>query len=440
MSDVFPTEIELTESEAEALSGTNHQATGLPILAAGIGTGSSPSLEVQFNRMFDKLLSIVKNERELQVVKTGALAIGVFPGDYTLGGTRKRFAGNTSQALTDNATNYVYLDASNALTVSTSSFGAVNTTWPLAEIVTASGAITSITDRRNYARNALPTSTSSSDTGTNETSFKINEDGSASAGVDTMVEFERGTDNSENAALVYVVSTNKFELRTQETTGTLAPVNVEKVQISGTDMVDSDGAAKVASAVAGAGLSHSSGVLSCKTLAAKGTGISDDTLTVAVGTGVQIGSNGVEVSLSASGGLETTDPGVSGTLQLKKAESHPHHQGTYDATKGGAALLMVRGQVSSGANATIFNANAPYKFRVIDAWSINESANGGTWKVDDGTNDITDTVTVGASDTDIDRATQVNDANSTISTNGTLRIVATGSLDATIFVVYERVA
>lgn len=100
---------------------------------------------------------------------------------------------------------------------------------------------------------------------------------------------------------------------------------------------------------------------------------------------------------------------------------------------------------NQGAAVNIFNANAPFKFRVIDAWSINQSGDGGTWKLNDGAagagTDITDVVTVAASDKDIDRITEIDDAAWEIASSGSLSIVPDGggALDCTIFVNCIRV-
>jgi len=94
----------------------------------------------------------------------------------------------------------------------------------------------------------------------------------------------------------------------------------------------------------------------------------------------------------------------------------------------------------------IFTDNAPFKFRVIDAWSIATSADGGTWKLHKGKvgalgNAITDVVTVAASDTDIDRIGAIDNAEWEIAENGSLTIVADagGTLDGLICVRAMRV-
>ena len=94
----------------------------------------------------------------------------------------------------------------------------------------------------------------------------------------------------------------------------------------------------------------------------------------------------------------------------------------------------------SGAATTGVVENAPFKFRVLDAWSIGTSANGGTWKVTDGTNDIISAVTQGTTDKEIDRAADVDDAYYDISQGGKLKIVSTGaSFSGTVFILCARV-
>ena len=94
----------------------------------------------------------------------------------------------------------------------------------------------------------------------------------------------------------------------------------------------------------------------------------------------------------------------------------------------------------SGAATTSVVENAPFKFRVLDAWSIGTSADGGNWKVTDGTNDIISNVTQAGTDKEIDRAADVDDAYYDISQGGKLKIVSTGaSFSGTVFILCARV-
>ncbi len=94
----------------------------------------------------------------------------------------------------------------------------------------------------------------------------------------------------------------------------------------------------------------------------------------------------------------------------------------------------------SGATTTSVVVDAPFKFRVLDAWSIGKTADGGTWKVTDGTNDIISAVTQATNDKDVDRAADVDDAYYDISQGEDLSIVSTGaSLSCTVFILCARV-
>ena len=101
----------------------------------------------------------------------------------------------------------------------------------------------------------------------------------------------------------------------------------------------------------------------------------------------------------------------------------------------------------SGAATTQVVGTAPFSFRVIDAWSIGTSADGGTWKVtktdpDDGTTarDIIPAVTQAASDTDVDRAAQIDDTYYEISQGQDLNIVSTGAnFSGTVYILCARI-
>jgi len=83
--------------------------------------------------------------------------------------------------------------------------------------------------------------------------------------------------------------------------------------------------------------------------------------------------------------------------------------------------------------------NSAFKFRVMDAWSVNQSGDGGTWKLKSDGGDITNTVTVAANDKDIDRASQIDDAFQDIAaTTGDLIITSDAGLDAIIYVLCLR--
>lgn len=100
--------------------------------------------------------------------------------------------------------------------------------------------------------------------------------------------------------------------------------------------------------------------------------------------------------------------------------------------------LIFTVDIAGGVDAFAFDANAPFGFEVVDAWSVNQSAVTGSWKITDGTNDIVPAVTVAASDKDIDRGVQVDDAYNSIAKNGSLKVVATGGLDCQVCILCVR--
>lgn len=455
----YPSEAWPATATIEALNGTTDSKTGINYIPNGAGPATSPPLTVQEDRLLNRLRDILDIVTDLRFRRESipGLTYGVNPGSYTLGGTHKTYSGATGQTLTNNATNYIYLNSSNALTVSTSSFPADKTSYmPIAEVVCSGGDVTSVTDRRSTALFVIPTATSTSDTGTNEASYIIDEDNAGAAAAELSVRMNRGSSDAEDAALTWVEASSRFELRSKHSTGTLTKLNASEIQISGSTALDSNGAAKVQSAVAGSGLGHSSGVLSVNTSSAAGTSLSGDNVAVDPSDGITLDANGVAVNLASDPALEFTGSSGSGQLRFKPDDATierssggarvkdgglaPVKAAEYTAAAGGIDFIF-SATLSGGNTVAIFSADAPFKFRVLDAWSIAKSADGGTWKVDDGTNAITDTVTVTGTDKTINRATQIDDTYHEISASGSLRVVGDGAnADVTVYVRCMRVS
>jgi len=127
-----PTETALTTSEAAALSGTVDPGTGAAYCT--IGEAEYYTSDYCKEAINNRILALAN---QLRVVKDGDLTCGVWAGVFMDGGTPRSYAGTTQQALTDDATNYVYLTPAGALTVNTTGFpdGAH---VPLASITTGS--------------------------------------------------------------------------------------------------------------------------------------------------------------------------------------------------------------------------------------------------------------------------------------------------------------
>lgn len=117
---------------------------------------------------------------------------------------------------------------------------------------------------------------------------------------------------------------------------------------------------------------------------------------------------------------------------------------TLPATHG-ANVMVMDGLIAccikdSSTAFTIYDGNAPFAFTIIDAWSVSQSAGGGTWQLFDGAGGtgtaITDAVTVAASDKDVDRVGTIDAAVWKVPKDGTLSVAidAGGNLDCVIFI------
>jgi len=279
MSDVYPSEVWPVDGDVEQLDGETDPSTGLPYIAKGVGPTSSPSYEVQYNRRQQRANKILEVPGGGRVVADGNLAIGIFPFDYRLGGTAKRFTGAASESVADNDTSYVYIDSSNALQIVVDASGwptDPTSYFPLAEVTAGDGVITSISDVRGRGRNV-----------------------------------------------------------------------------------------------------------------------------------------------------------VVGALDGR-------HMG--ELTASGGVPVVFAATLTSGNTVSIHSSDAPFAYRVLDAWSVATSADGGSWQLEDGATAITDTVTVTATDRAIDRVAQIDDVYHEIAMGGTLRVVGDGSsADVMVYVMAARV-
>lgn len=455
MADTFPSEVYPAEATITALDGTTDQATGLEYIAKGTGPSSSPTYEIKYNRLLHRLNMLLKIYNAGRVADEGGLNVGVYPFDYRLGGTDKRFEGATSQAVTDNATRVVYIDSSNAIQIAASYPADVTTFFPLATVIASGGDITSINDDRGHALRAVPQTTTSSDSGTNNTSWTMDAD-NAGAGASQQLKFNRGTDGGgEDAQLEWDETNDRFNLESADTAETQAALNLLEIMIAGSTILDTNGVRKVASNAVDTtkGITQSSGVLELRTATTSGTGFNSGVLAVQTGDGVQLGANGVELDLKANDGLQITSNELaakvddstveidsSNGIQAKDGGLTPAKTANYTAAAG-AIPLIFSATLSGGSTVSIFSSNAPYKFRVIDAWSVATSADGGSWTVDDGTTAITDAVTVTGTDKTVNRAGTIDDAEHEIAASGSLRVVGDGAnADCIVYVQCMRVS
>lgn len=170
------------------------------------------------------------------------------------------------------------------------------------------------------------------------------------------------------------------------------------------------------------------GATTAKTMTITSSQTDDRTLTLPNATDTLVGKATTDTltnksvdcdnnTLTNVGGAEMED--VAGT------------SGTY-----GVPITLI-GVLAGSGNVNIFSANAPFKFRVLDAWAVEtKAANSGNWKLTDGTSDITAIVAFSA-DKALSRADSIDDAKHEIASNGTLTVVASEGTDEAI--VYVQV-
>jgi hypothetical protein len=140
MGEVYPSDSELLNLQAESETGVEY-----------IPTGTAPYY-LHFRKLLYRLLLGTRRANDLRVYDEGGLDVGVKAGKFWLGTSLISYEGSTGNTLADNQTNiYLYLDADGTLvTDAYSSFPDMATTphIRLALVTTSGGDITSIIDAR----------------------------------------------------------------------------------------------------------------------------------------------------------------------------------------------------------------------------------------------------------------------------------------------------
>lgn len=147
-------EMQLTDAEANALHGTADSDTDFKYHSPG-----DAGYFTEGQRQRHRLLTLAKAiSNSLRVYRDGALTFGVRAGTACDGADTYAYAGSASNALTDDATNYIYLDIDSGalrLVCNTTGMPSPSTTphIPLATVVTANGShgFDDITDLRASA-------------------------------------------------------------------------------------------------------------------------------------------------------------------------------------------------------------------------------------------------------------------------------------------------
>lgn len=433
MSDTYPSPLELGAVDAKNLGGTTHAQTQTAIVEQGL---SGASLITKQNNALRNVLILLTGIARGMCRKTGALTIACNPFPYEAAdGTPQRYAtGAVELTLTPSATNYIYLDhGTGLLAADTSDWPLDRSTYtPLAIYVCdASEILTSDEDAdvrglnffRAFANPAAPT-------GTTELEFLLGSDATTAGNRALLMRLTAAI----SVALKWLNASSRFDLLADEDLGTLAALNLLKIQISGTDMLTSAGAAKVAAAVAGDGLTHTAGVLTPH--------VDDDTLEVDVTSHeLQIKASGA-AALLAGDGLDVVGnalvPDCDGTtvevdssskqIQLKAAGVATTH---LDATLAGKLGQLSIGDSNGASPRTV-------TLQVKDAQGNNLAGAAliqvGVYQDVDGAAEATDaTLAVGATGSLVRTVTTGKVLICKTDANGTLTVTVTDTVSETVY-------
>jgi hypothetical protein len=93
---------------------------------------------------------------------------------------------------------------------------------------------------------------------------------------------------------------------------------------------------------------------------------------------------------------------------------------------GGVPFLFTA-TLTAGSTVVIHNANAPFKYRIVKAWSVAMSSDGGTWQVKNGANAVTEAVTVTGTDKTVNNAGTIDDTYHEVVAGGSLSVAGDGA-------------
>jgi hypothetical protein len=144
MAEVYPSDNELLNLQADDETGVEY-----------VATGQAPYY-LQFRRLLYRLLQATRRANDLRVYDEGGLDIGAKPGRFLTGTQEVNYAGSSGNTLADDrASIYVYLTNAGVLVTNEYSGFPDMATTPhvrLAIVTTSNGDITSIEDCRILMR------------------------------------------------------------------------------------------------------------------------------------------------------------------------------------------------------------------------------------------------------------------------------------------------
>jgi len=368
--------------DATLLAYTADTATGVEYI-----TQATTNYFLDWQKTLSRILLAFTRANDLRVYDEGSLDIGVRAGKFWDGTTLRTFAASTGNTLADSKAHiYVYINAAGTLVINEYS------AWPdasslhirLADVTTSGGDITSIVDARDHHMWFCPGQA------LDEPQFYSDEAGASVSIISAYWESASPADSDEMRFSFYGDDDGANKTEYGRLTLTIDDV---------TDTTE------------------------------------DATLSFSEMVGGSLTSAGNMVGTSKTQTLtnKTIDADNNTVSNIDAAET-----GTYTAAGGGMPFVL-SATLSAGSTVAIFSSDAPFKFKILDAWSIADSTDAGTWKLTDGSNDITDAVAVTATAHTVDRAGTIDDAYYEIAASGSLSAVGDGSnADVEIFILCMR--
>jgi len=173
---------------------------------------------------------------------------------------------------------------------------------------------------------------------------------------------------------------------------------------------------------------------------------------ILVGDGTDVNSVAVsgDVTLANTGAVTIAADAVDGTMVADDCLAGTHQAVVGDGGQGIPVIITKSWTDAATGDVEIYNANAPFKFRVIDAWLENQGANGANANsiqvcaAAAGANAITDAMSLNnKADTEIVRAASVDDSEGTVAASGSLylrQVKAGGTMAGKAYIMAIRVS
>lgn len=231
----------------------------------------------------------------------------------------------------------------------------------------------------------------------------------------------------------------KSEFGTQPAS-TIGAADIATGGVGTTDIADAAVTAdKIAAAVAGNGLTGGAGSALAVgagngiTVAADSVTLNPDTTTGATVCAATVGANGVGITVDNStiehnsNSLRLKDAGITAaklSATALVATSIPD----WAVGSAGYGIPFVCGQgYTDAGTVNIFNANAPFKFRVILWWNHSLDTTASNVKLNDGSNDVSANTAKGTSDHAIVMGGTLDNSYYEIAASGTLAVITDGA-------------